>query len=304
MKSIYKYMVLLVAVVGILCGCTKVPPGYVGIKVNQYGQQKGVEDFPLQTGMVWYNPFTTDVEKFPTFMQTVIWTKTPHEGNPQDESISFNSVEGAAINADVSCALKIDGAKVPHIYIEFRQHPEVLMDTYIHNQVRDVLNRTSSSMKAMDILGTQKSQLLDIVKKELNVRLNSRGFTFDLVAFSGDLRVDARVTESINAVIQQTQDAIKAQQKIVQATAEADQKIATSLGEQKSKINVATGESQAILIKATAQANANTLIAESLAKNPLVLQSIALEKWDGKLPYVNGGGALPFINVAGVSTNR
>ena len=304
MKSIYKYMVLLVAVVGLLCGCTKVPPGYVGIKVNQYGQQKGVEDFPLMTGMVWYNPFTTDVEKFPTFMQTVIWTKSVTEGSPSDESISFNSVEGAAINSDVACSLKIDGSKVPHIYIEFRQDPLILMHSYIRNEVRDVLNRTASSMKAMEILGTKKSDFLDAVKKELNARLNSKGFTFDLIAFSGDLRVDPQVTASINAVIQQTQDAIKAQQKVAQATAEADQKIATSLGEQKSKINTATGEAQAITLKAEAQAKANKLIAESLAQNPLVLQSIALDKWDGKLPYVNGGGAMPFINVTGGSTNR
>jgi len=304
MKTFMKYMVLLVAVVGLQCGCTKVPPGYVGIKVNQYGQQKGVEDFPLRTGMVWYNPFTTDVEKFPTFMQTVIWTKSSTEGSPTDESISFNSVEGASINSDVTCSLKLAGEKVPHIYIEFRQEPIVLMHSYIRNEVRDVLNRTASSMKAMEILGTKKSDFLDSVKKELNARLNSKGFTFDLVAFSGDLRLDPQVTASINSVIQQTQDAIKAQQKIVQATAEADQKIATSLGEQKSKINVAMGESQAILIKANAQADANTLIAESLAKNPLVLQSIALDKWDGKLPYVNGGGAMPFINIDRVSTNR
>lgn len=36
----------------LLVGCTRIPPGYVGIKVNMYGSQKGVADFPLQTGRV------------------------------------------------------------------------------------------------------------------------------------------------------------------------------------------------------------------------------------------------------------
>lgn len=290
-------MVLLVAVIGMLTGCSKVPPGYVGIKVNQFGSQKGVDDFPLQTGMVWYNPFTTDVEKFPTFMQTVIWTQSRTEGSPTDESISFNSVEAAAINADVACSLKIDAAKVPHIYIEFRQHPEVLMHTYIRNEVRDVLNRTASTMKAMQILGTEKSLFLDNVKKELNTRLNPKGFSIDLIAFSGELRVDKRVTESINAVIQQTQDAIKAEQKVKQVEAEALQAKAKAEGEKQAAIAKAEGEAMATTTKAKAQADANKIVGDSLAQNPLVLQSLALEKWDGKLPYVNGGGTLPFINI-------
>lgn len=295
-------MALLVAVVGLFTGCTKVPPGYVGIKVNQFGNQKGVEDFPLQTGAVWYNPFTTDVEKFPTFMQTVIWTKTHSEGNPADESISFNSIEGAAINADVACSLRMEGTKVPHIYIEFRQHPEVLMHTYIRNEVRDVINRTASRLKAMEILGTEKSKFLDDVKKELNARLTPKGFTFDLIAFSGDLRVDQRVTESINAVIQQTQDAIKAEQKVKQIEAEALQTKAKADGEKNAAIAKSEGEATAIANKAKAQAAANELVAASLAKNPLVLQSIALDKWNGVLPTVTSG-AIPFISVGSV-TNK
>jgi regulator of protease activity HflC (stomatin/prohibitin superfamily) len=68
------------------------------------------------------------------------------------------------------------------------------------------------------------------------------------------------------------------------------------------KIANAEGEAESTLKKAEAQAKANDLIAKSLAQNPLVLQSIALEKWDGKLPQVTGGGALPFISVT--ATNR
>ena len=50
--------------------CTKVVPGYVGIKVNNWGSQRGVQDYPLKTGMVFYNPFTEDMYDFPTFMVT------------------------------------------------------------------------------------------------------------------------------------------------------------------------------------------------------------------------------------------
>jgi hypothetical protein len=31
--------------------------------------------------------------------------------------------------------------------------------------------------------------------------------------------------------------------------------------------------------------------------NALLVQQDAIQKWDGKLPEYNGGGALPFINL-------
>lgn len=275
-------------------GCTKVPPGYVGIKINQYGQQKGVEDFPLHTGRVWYNPFTTDVEQFPTFMQTVIWTRSPSERGLSDESISFNSVEGASINADIACSFHILGDKVPSIYIEFRQEPHVLAHTFIRNEVRDTIVRLTSVLKAMDILGTGKAKLLDDIKLELNSRLNEKGIIFDLIAFSGDMRVDARVTDSINQVIQQTQQAIQAELKVRQTKAEADQAVAKADGEKRSSIERAEGEAQSTLIKAKQQSEANRIINESLT--PTLVQWEAVKTWDGKMPQVTGN-ATPFISL-------
>ena len=38
-------------------GCTYVPPGFVGVKVNLYGNQRGVSDYPIVTGRVLYNPW-------------------------------------------------------------------------------------------------------------------------------------------------------------------------------------------------------------------------------------------------------
>jgi regulator of protease activity HflC (stomatin/prohibitin superfamily) len=121
--------------------CTKVSPGYVGIKVNNWGSQKGVQDYPLKTGMVFYNPLTEDMYDFPTFMVTRTWTQDVHEGNPTDESITFNSIEGTQVNADVAITYFFDARKVPDIFVKFRAKPDVLTDGYIHNRVRDFLNR-------------------------------------------------------------------------------------------------------------------------------------------------------------------
>jgi hypothetical protein len=42
--------------------CTRIGAGYVGIKVNMAGDQKGVADFPAVTGWVFYAPWLTQIE--------------------------------------------------------------------------------------------------------------------------------------------------------------------------------------------------------------------------------------------------
>jgi regulator of protease activity HflC (stomatin/prohibitin superfamily) len=276
-------MIVLPSLLAGLVACTKVEPGYVGIKVNNWGSQKGVQDYPLNTGMVFYNPATEDMYDFPTFMVTRTWTQNVNEGNPTDESITFNSIEGTQVNADVAITYFFQADKVPEIFVKFRAKPDVLTDGYIHNRVRDFLNREASNMKVVDIFGQGKQRILNNVKHDLEDELGPIGIHFDSVSFTSALRVDQSVQDAINRVIQAAQDALAAQNKVVQAKAEADQVIAT-----------AQGAAQATLINAKAQADANQLLNASLT--PTLVQWQAIQKWNGNMPTVTGG-AMPFIDV-------
>lgn len=265
----------------LLSSCTRVEPGYVGIKVNQWGSQRGVEDFPILTGRVTYNPFTTDVYAFPTFRQNVVWDE-----RGEDESVTFNSVEGAVINADVGLSYSIEAEKVPALFVEFRQGIAEITETYVRSEVRDAIARKASTVKAVDVFGAQKQELLEAVRSDLNERLGPVGFNFEMVSFIGALRCPPDVSESINATIQATQLAISAQNKIVQATAEADQAIQT-----------ARGEAESILAVARAQAEANALVARSLT--PELVQWRAIERWDGVQPTFMAGqnGMIPLVQI-------
>lgn len=187
--------------------------------------------------------------------------------------------------------------------MKFRAEPNIIVHTYLRNEVRDALGRIGSKYDPMEIIGEKRGLFLDEIKTEVSSRVGE-WWKIDYITFANKLRVDEKIEAAINSIIAQKQQTTQSELKVKQTQAEADQTVAKAEGEKRSKIAVAEGESQAILIKAKAQADANTLIAESLVKNPLVLQSIALDKWDGKLPYVNGGGALPFINVNSSRTNE
>lgn len=287
-------MAVLLGALG-LASCETIEPGYVGIKVNQWGSQRGVEDFPVLTGRVFVNPITEKVYEYPTFLQNVIWDKEDSDRDKGDHSLTFNSVEGAVVNADIALSYGFKPEKVPHLFVEFRQDAAHITEVYVRSQVRDAFSRYASQMKVVDIFGEGKQKLLDQTKKYLDEHLTPKGFKFDSVSFVGALRVDPKVEAAINSVISATQRAIEAQNKVVQSKAEADQQIEKARGEAESAVLAAEGEGKAIMSKATAQAKANQLQAESLNAN--LLQWNALQKWDGKLPQFNGSAVIPFLQV-------
>src|SRR5215470_16182985 len=93
-------VVLLIAYLG-CATTTRVDAGHVGIRVKLAGSDRGVQDMPVVTGWVFYNPLTEQIILFPTSVQNVVWTQSTHEGRPFDESITFSSEEGVNVNADV-----------------------------------------------------------------------------------------------------------------------------------------------------------------------------------------------------------
>jgi len=299
MKQVMKYgfAALIAIAMMAVAGCTRIEPGWVGIKVNQAGSQRGVEDYPMLTGWVFYFPLTTRVYEYPTFQQNVIWCASPNEGHAVDESISFNCKGGAAITADVSMSGIFVTEKVPHIFVKFRAEPDVIVHTYLRNEVRDALGRIGAKYDPMDIIGDKRGQFLDEIKAEVSSRVGD-WWKIDYITFANKLRVDEKIETAINSIIAQKQQTQQSELKVKQSQAEADQVAATAEGQRRARIAIAEGEAQAILVKAKAQADANQIIGESLTKNPLVLQSIALEKWNGTLPMVTGGGAVPFINAS------
>lgn len=294
---------IIVAIIGMLSmlvtGCNRIEPGYAGIKVNQAGSAKGVEDYPIQTGWIFYNPLTEKVYEYPTFQQNVIWTHDLREGSPANEEISFNCKGGAAIAADVSMSGKFKIEKIPFVFVKFRAEPRVIAHGYLRNEVRDALQRVAATYDPMDIIGEKRGEFLDLVKKEVEQRTGD-WWVVDYITFANKLRMDERIEKSINNIIEQKQQTAASELKVKQKKAEADQKVAEAEGESRSKKAIAEGEAQAILLKAEAQAKANRVLAESLT--PVLVQYTTVEKWNGHLPTFSGVTPIPFINIG--STNK
>src|ERR1700747_1397508 len=64
---------------------TRIGAGYVGVEIVLSGSQRGPSEIPIRTGWVFYSPLRSQIIEFPTFVQTVKWTRDPNEGHPTNE---------------------------------------------------------------------------------------------------------------------------------------------------------------------------------------------------------------------------
>jgi regulator of protease activity HflC (stomatin/prohibitin superfamily) len=295
LKRIIGAVALLIGAIFVFSSCAaRVDAGHVGIRVKLAGSSRGVDDIPVVTGWVFYNPLTEQLVMFPTSVQNVVWTKDPHEGNPHDESLTFSSQEGVNINSDVGLSFHIEPSLAPHLYLRFRKNDLIdLANGYVRSAVREAFNLEASQMPVQNIYGSDKGKLVQAVTKRLHDLLAKDGFIIDQLTINGALRLPENVATAINRAMEATQQAIQAENRVRQVKAEAEQAITQAEGAASAARARARGEADARLVTARAEAKANLILRASTS--PTVLQYRALERWNGRLPVMNGGGALPLL---------
>ena len=285
-----------IAAVLLYLGCsttTRVDAGHVGIRVKLAGSDRGVQDMPVVTGWVFYNPLTEQIVLFPTSVQNVVWTQSAHEGKPFDESITFSSSEGVNVNADIGLSFHIEASLAPKLYQRFRLNDlEKLSDGYMRNTVREAFNDVGSKLPVQDVYGAGKSKMLADVTQKCRDVFGKDGIVIDQLTINGTLRLPQNVMDAINRAMEATQKALESRNRVAQVQAEAEQAITQAHGAAEAARQRAQGEADARLITSRAEAQANEII--RLSTTPAVLQYRAIEHWDGKLPEYNAG-QLPML---------
>jgi len=283
---------LAAALTSTACGRTVVEPGHVGIQVDYYGQDRGVESYPKVTGVVWYNPVTTAVFQYPTFVQTAVWTHNPNEGSPNNEEISFTTADQMVVAADISLAYHLVPDKVPAFYVKFRSDDlKGFTHGFLRNLAREKFDGVAGRFKIEQIMG-DNAPFLESTRTLLQKDLDSIGVQLDQFGFIGAPRPPGQVIEAINAKVRATQIAIQVENEVRQAEAQAKKNVAE-----------AEGQSRAAVARAQGDAEANRLLSQSITQQliewrKLGVQQQAIMKWQGQLPtYVGGQTPIPFIEL-------
>lgn len=274
-------------------GCGLVPgtsretvePGYAGLKIDLYGESKGIENAELVTGRVWFNGYTEDVVIFPTFVNTYPFTKSATEGSPNDESVVF-SVGGSPVSADVGISFGFTteavtngkGTKLHHFYKKYRKTPDAFRANELRNGLRNCFSQTAEKEKLSPSMLPYSQQKL---VKGATACVQER-FPFIMVqdvSLLSPLRLPADIQKSIDEqfAAQQAAQTAEANQRKVEAQAA-------------SEVARAKGEAQVTIERAKAEAEANRLRAEQITPELLQLKQLKIKeqeiaKWNGIKPY-------------------
>jgi regulator of protease activity HflC (stomatin/prohibitin superfamily) len=240
--------------------CERIDAGHVGVKVNLYGDNKGVSDVTEVTGMVFYNPITHSIYEFPTFIQ--------HKEYTGENSFVVNSKDGSEFHVSPIINYSVQREKVPAIFAKYRRSLDQIEEGFLKTSVFDAFRLATNKYTADELIGNRQAYEIE-VRKILEGQLLREGFVVN--QFTSNLVYPETFKTAIEAKNNAVQSALMAENKVKQAEAEAKIKVAT-----------AEGNAQALLTSAKAEAEANRMKQQTLT--PLLIQLEYVQKWDGKLP--------------------
>lgn len=244
----------------LLASCERIDAGHVGVKVNLYGDEKGVAGVTEVTGMVFFNPITSQIYEFPTFIQ--------HKEYTGDNSFVVNSKDGSEFHVSPIINYSVKRERVPYIFAKYRRSLEQIEEGFLKTSVFDAFRLATNKYTADQLISNRQAYEIE-VRRILELELLKEGFIIN--QFTSNLIYPDSFKNAINAKNNAVQAALMAENKVKQAEAEAKIKIAT-----------AEGNAQSLLVQSKAEAEANRLKQSTLT--PLLIQQQYIEKWDGALP--------------------
>ena len=265
---ITSFIVLLVILCGTRC-CTVIDSGEIGIEFHKWSTSEenygGVEG--TCHGWVFYNPFTTSIFTYPTYIQRK--TYDPFNVNARDASI---------FSMDPTIAYRINPDKACDIFTKYRVGIRELEEGYIRTCIYEAY-RTCANQYSSDSLMSSRANFESDVRRRLEASLMAEGFIVEEV--TSQITPPQALEQMINEKNMAIQSSIKAENKVKEAEANA-----------KIKIAEAQGEAEAMRIKADGEAYYNRTISASLS--PMIVQEDWIEKWNGEVPTVVGSGGMMF----------
>lgn len=240
------------------CVTTRIDAGYEGIKIKQYGTEKGVQDVVLVTGRVWYNPMTEDVVQYPIFVQTVDY-----------DAFNVNAKDGSLFTVDPTLSVRVTPSRSPEIFVKYRKDLKTVLTTAVANYVRDAY-RLQMNKYTTEELVSNREQFETDVQNSLNEVLKREGFSLEQL--TSGLKYPESIVNAVNAKNEAVQRAMQVE----------------------NEIKVSEANARKLIIEAEAEKKANELRQQSLT--PLLIQKQFIDKWDGQTPLY-GNSPMMFKNV-------
>lgn len=264
-----------------------ISPGNTGVIFNLWsGSLRTVPQ-----GIAWRLPMVTQVQSYPTALRTYTMVRRSVEGSAEgDDSIDLPTREGQHITQDISVTFNTSEGQAAQVFKAFRGADIADIEaTFIRRTIITVAQNTAGQMDLSEVISSKRNQLQDGIQASLGKELEKMGFHLDKVNLGA-----SHLPQSLEIQMQQK---MAAQQQAQQAEYELEKNQMLA----KAEVAKAEGEAQSTLVRAKAQAEANRLLQATLSAN--LIQSKAIDKWNGVLPQVSSG-ATPFIDLRGLAPSK
>lgn len=264
-----------------------ISPGYTGVIFNVWtGSLRTVPQ-----GIAWRTPWITKVQSYPTALRTYTMVRRSGEGSATgDDSIDLPTREGQHITQDISVTFNTSEDQASQVFKAFRGADiSDIEATFIRRTIITVAQNTAGQMSLSEVISAKRNELQDNIQRKLAEEIEKMGFHLD--------KVNLGASHLPDSLEKQMQQKMAAQQQAQQAEYELQKQQMLA----KAEVAKAEGEAQAILVRAKAQAQANQLLQTTLTKN--LIQSKAIDKWNGVLPQVSGN-VTPFVDLRNLNSEK
>jgi hypothetical protein len=241
----------------------RIDAGYVGIKVSNVGDDRGVGRTEYVTGWVFYNSWISRIYEFPIHQQHI-----DYEENDIVTKGGFRATIKPSFN------YSINAGNVANMFQNLRVGVKEMEQGWLKNaiigSVNDVANRYT-----VDSIFNHREEFESAIVKECNKRVSQ---WFNVSQLRTNIVPPKEISESIIAKTRAIQEVQVAENRRQVAIAEAERKIAEARGDSAQAVIQAAGRAEAIK-------------KEQLSLTPLYIDYIKIQKWSGQVPTTVAGNS-------------
>lgn len=273
-------LVLVIIAIVVIGGIiVTVDAGFVGV-VKRFG---AVQDRALPAGLHFKIPL----------MDEVIQVDTRQMASEAKATAASRDLQ--TVTTDVTVLYSLKGDLAPQTIQNIGPLGKMAA-TVVEPAIQESVKAVTAKFTAEELVTQRelvKQQIQQAIGNFINTTLAEKGLenalTIANVAIT-DFKFSDEFNRAIEAKVQAEQQALQARNEKLKRVTQAE------AASQEARI---AAEAQAFAIEQQSKARADAIQreAEALRGNPELIRLRAIERWDGSLPRITGGGVVPFISV-------
>lgn len=274
-------VIILVALALILLGgmTVVVEAGHVGV-LRTLG---AVQEKPLDEGFHFKKPFIDQVE-----LMDIRLTASHAKATAASKDLQ-------TVSTQVTTQYSLNGALAPQTYQRIGTLAKVSANL-VEPGIQETVKAVTAKFTAEELV-TKREAVKVQIQEALNAFINNTLKEKDLdgaVMIANVAITDFNFSEEFNRAIEAK---VKAEQEALQARNEKIRRTTQAEALAAERTLAADAQAYSTEVESKARAEAIRREATALKDSPELIQLRAVERWDGVLPRMNSGGAVPFINL-------